>query len=225
MRTQRLLTLLEHLRGRAQPVAAERLAEELGVSVRTIYRDMAALQAMGAPLRGASGLGYQLEAGYFLPPLGFDADELDAIALGMRLVAARGDDHLADAARRVTAKLGSVLAPGARQRLARLPLRAVSAPDDTPPPLPGALRTLRRAIRQHCVVHLHYRDLGGRDSTRAVRPLGLTVFDRVWLLTGWCEQRGDFRNFRIERIQALEVTARTFEPEFGRRFEDYLKRL
>ena len=225
MRTQRLLNLLEHLRGRAQPVAAERLASELGVSVRTIYRDMAALQAIGAPIRGESGLGYQLEAGYFLPPLGFDADELDAIVLGMRLVAARGDDALADAARRVTAKVSGVLAPDARRRLAQLPLRAVSNFAEAGSTLPGTLRTLRRAIRQQRFVNLRYRDLGERDTSRTVRPLGLTVFDQVWLLTGWCVHRQDFRNFRTDRILALEISPQSFTPEFGKRFEDYLKRL
>lgn len=125
MRTLRLFALLDHLRARLGPISAEALALELGVSMRTIYRDMATLQAMGAPVRGESGIGYQLEKGYFLPPLRFDADEQEALMLGLRLIAARGDTALASAARRASAKIGAVLGEGDGAAYAELPLRAI----------------------------------------------------------------------------------------------------
>jgi predicted DNA-binding transcriptional regulator YafY len=221
----RLFQLLESLRGRTRPVAAQSIAEALGVSLRTIYRDMATLQAMGAPIRGESGLGYQLEAGYFLPPMGFDADELDAIVLGTRLVAARGDEELTEAARRVTAKIGAVLSNDTRQHFEHLPLRVASAQGDATAHVPGMMRTLRLAIRDHAILQIEYSDLQKRRSLREIRPLGLTMFDQVWLLTAWCEHRDSFRNFRLDRLRSARRIGRRFTLERGKRFEDYLQQI
>ncbi len=225
MRTQRLFRLLETLRGRRQPVPAHELAEAAGVSLRTLYRDMADLQAMGAPVRGASGLGYQLDAGYFLPPLNFDADERDVIMLGTRLIAARGDEALAEAARRVAAKVAAIMPAASRQQFERLPLRAASANGDASAHVPGLMRTLRHAVRHRAVLSVEYVDLQARHSQRTLRPLGLTLFDQTWLLTAWCELRDDFRNFRLDRLQSARLTGQAFVPERGKRFEDYLTRL
>lgn len=225
MRTLRLFSLLEHLRGRHRPVSAEVLASELDVSVRTIYRDMSTLQKIGAPIRGEAGVGYLMEKGYFLPPLHFDADELDAIMLGTRLIAARGDDELARAARRVSAKIGAVMVGNAGEAYQRLPLRAVSRPSEESAKAGLQLGFLRRAIRDRALTEIVYVDLGGRESRRIARPLGLTVFDAVWLLTIWCEQKHDFRNLRVDRIAQAQRTGASFRHEAGKRFEDYLKTL
>ncbi len=225
MRTQRLFQLLEILRGRRQAVSAQVLADATSVSLRTLYRDMADLRAMGAPIRGEPGLGYWLESGYFLPPLRFDADELDAIVLGLRLVAARGDEELTQAAHRVIAKVSAVMSDEGRQGFERLPLQAATARADAETHAPGVMRTLRLAIRDRAVLRIDYQDLQGRDSRRHVQPLGLTVFDQVWLLTAWCEARDDFRNFRVDRLRAVHRTGERFALEQGRRFEDYLQLL
>lgn len=223
MRTLRLFSLLDRLRGRREPVAAEVLAGELDVSIRTIYRDMASLQAMGAPIRGESGLGYQIEKGYFLPPLSFDADELDAIMLGMRLVAAKGDSGLAEAGRRVTGKIGAVLDRDQSDRFASLPLLAVTRGSIESRKSEAHLAGLRQALRERSFIILRYLDLKEQESLRLCRPLGLVAFDDVWVLTVWCEARQDFRNFRVDRIQSFEASGKRFRPERGKRFEDYLK--
>jgi predicted DNA-binding transcriptional regulator YafY len=223
MRTLRLFSLLDQLRGRREPVSAEVLARELDVSARTIYRDMASLQAMGAPIRGESGIGYQIEKGYFLPPLSFDADELDAIMLGMRLVAAKGDSGLAEAGRRVTGKIGAVLDPDRRERFASLPLLAVTRGSSERRQSEANLGGLRQALRERLFIILRYVDLKEQESLRLCRPLGLVAFDDVWVLTVWCEARQDFRNFRVDRIQSFETSGKRFRPEPGKRFEDYLK--
>lgn len=229
MRTYRLMTLLDHLRRRSAPVSAEVLAAETGVSVRTLYRDMATLQGMGVPVRGEAGVGYRLEKGAFLPPLSFDPDELDAVMLGLRLVAARGDAPLAQAARRVTGKIAAALPEDRRDAYTRLPWRAASR--GAAPTADGAddgrrhLDVLRTAVRDRAVLRLAYRDAAGRASDRTVHPLGLTVFDTVWLLTAWCETRDAFRDFRLDRITAVAPTGTTFAPLPGRRFEDYLATL
>lgn len=225
MRTLRLFSLLDHLRGRRAPVSAEQLARALDVSPRTIYRDMATLQAMGAPIRGEAGIGYQMEKGYFLPPLHFDPDELDALMLGMRLVAARGEPALGEAAQRALTKIGAVLSEEKREAYRELPLKAVSRPSEVQAQAARHLAFLRAAIRERAVLRIHYRDLKGRESWRDGRPLGLTVFDDVWLLTIWCERRSDFRNLRVDRVIEVSRTGRSFRPERGKRFEDYIRTL
>lgn len=225
MRTLRLFALLDHLRGRRSPVSAETLAMELNVSIRTIYRDMATLQAMGAPVRGEAGIGYQMARGFFLPPLHFDADELEAIMLGTRLVTARGDGELVDAARRVSAKVSVAMDGEVGETYARLPLRAVSRQSPESMKARANLGVLRKAIRERALLDIRYVDLQDLGSRRTARPLGLTVFDTAWLLTVWCETKHDFRNLRVDRIEAVERTGRRFRPEAGKRFEDYLKTL
>jgi predicted DNA-binding transcriptional regulator YafY len=225
MKTLRLFELLDRLRRARQPISAATLAREFAVSERTIYRDMVALQAIGAPVVGEAGLGYQLEDGFFLPPLRFDADELDAIRLGLQLAKARGDAALNTAADRAIAKIAAVLAGGEGDAFQDAPWRAVSKAAPPAPLASDLLVRLRQAIRQRTVIALSYIDLKDQLSDRVARPLGLTVFDGTWLLTIWCETRGDFRNLRVERITALTPLDRRFRPERGKRFEDYLKTL
>ena len=221
MRSARLFAILDQLRLSRGPVPARLLADLTGVTERTIYRDMATLQAMGAPIRGEGGLGYQMEKGHFLPPLNFDPDELDAIALGMRLVAARGDEKLGDAAGRVAAKIDAVLPDKDRGEARQDRLIAYS-------PAAAAqhiLGPLREAIRRRRKLDITYQDLQGRSSARRIRPLGLTAFDTLWLLTAWCEERADFRNFRLDRLESVTETGINFTPERGREFRDYLATL
>jgi predicted DNA-binding transcriptional regulator YafY len=221
MRTARLFSLLDHLRTRRQPVSAQVLAVALGVSVRTIYRDMATLQAMGAPIRGEGGVGYQIEKGHFLPPFHFDSDELDAIALGMRMIGARGDEALAEAAARVIAKIEAVVPDADHGKITRSQMIAYS-------PASRAQRflgRLRSAIRRRRKLKITYNDSQGADSIRLIRPLGLTAFDAIWLLTAWCEEKNEFRNFRVDRLCDLAQTGAHFSPDTGKEFKDYLKAL
>ncbi len=225
MKTLRQFALLDELRLARQPVSAEALAQRLGVSPRTIYRDVVSLQAMGAPVRGESGLGYQLERGYFLPPLQFDPDEMEAIMLGLRLVMARDGGTLHEAAARVSGKVAAAMGEDDGARFRTLPLLAVTRPRAGDDLAAQWSSLLRRAIRERRIVELTYLELEGRASRRAVHSLGLTLFDDVWLLTAWCELRDDFRNFRLDRIAGIEETGATFRLQKGRRFKDYLARL
>ncbi len=222
MRTIRLFSILDYLRGKRHPVTAETLAEEHEVSVRTIYRDMGVLIDMGAPIRGEGGIGYQLEKGYFLPPLHFDYDEMDALVLGMRMIAARGDEDLSEAAVRVLGKINAVVSGDDLDKGERA-LLAVSVEEDSSQ-IPF-LSVLRLAIRDKEKLDLSYCDLKGNSSERIVRPLGLTVFDQVWLLTGWCENKEDFRNFRVDRLESVKTVGLKFAVEAGKEFRDYLATL
>lgn len=218
MRVFRIFDLLDRLRLRSAPVSAETLAEEMGVSLRTIYRDLADLQALGAPIRGEGGIGYVMEKGYFMPSLHLQPQELEALAFGARLVAARGDTALAEAAGSALAKITSAVGADDRTTLLQAPLEAGPSSLAAVP----HLNPLRIAIRDRCLLHLRYRDLSDRRSERIARPLGLTAFDAVWLLTIWCERAQGFRHLRVDRIEVLEKTGGRFQHERGKRFADCL---
>lgn len=224
MRLHRLFTILDRLRLARTPIAAENLAESMGVSLRTMYRDMATLKDIGAPIRGEGGVGYQLEPGYFLPPLHFDEDELDAVILGMKLVGARGDGPLSEAAARALSKVRAAVSNKHKREVANAPLGAFSTKERSGSAI-RFLSPLRKAIRQRDKVDLRYRDAQGHDTNRRIRPLGLTAFDAVWCLTAWCETRQAFRNFRIDRIQGMDATGEHFSSEQGKEFGDYIESL
>lgn len=222
MRLFRLLRLLDHFRTRTTPVTARELAPLMEVSIRSLYRDIADLQAMGAPIRGEGGVGYVMERGYFLPSLRFDDEELHALALGLRLAGERSSDQLADAARRATAKIAAAVGDGGREPLLAAPLAAgPSAAADAARTSP-AFDDIRRAIGRRAELRIDYLSLAGTRSSRLARPLGLTAFDGCWLLTIWCELAQDFRHLRLDRIEAYAQTGRRFRDERGKRFADVL---
>lgn len=220
MRLFRLFQLLDELRLRRSAIPARTLAQSMGVSLRTLYRDIADLQAMGAPIRGEGGVGYVIEPGYFMPSLRLDNDELSALALGLRLVAARTDPGMSEAARRAAAKIASAVGEGARREFLDSSFEAGPSDAANTP----HLEVLRDALRQRNVLEIDYKSLAGRCSTRFARPLGLTVFDSVWLLTVWCETARDFRHLRVDLISDVRVTSQQFRDERGRRFSDCLER-
>lgn len=204
-RTQRLLDLLQILRRHRFPVSGARLAGELGVSLRTLYRDMATLQAQGACIDAEPGLGYVLRPGFMLPPLMFSEEEVEALVLGMRWAADRGDSRLADAARDVLAKIAAVLPEDLRHDLDSSAL--LVAPSRREAGGEALLPQIRQAIRAERKLRLRYRDARGADSERLVWPFALGYFDHVRVLVAWCELRQAFRHFRADRIDALTVEA------------------
>ncbi|MDP3196998.1 YafY family protein [Tabrizicola sp.] len=221
MRLFRLLSLLDALRLRHGPVTARQIAADCGISLRTAYRDIADLQAMGAPIRGEGGVGYVLEPGYFLPPLGLDEEELEALALGAGLVAGCGDAALGAAAQRALAKVA-----GATRSERRAVL--IDPILDAAPPAPALavtdLAPIRRAIRERRMTEIDYLSLSGQASHRRARPLGLTVFNHAWLLTIWCETAQDFRHLRADLISRFHPLPDRFRPESGKRLADCHRR-
>ncbi len=222
MRLFRLFRLLDVMRLRTTPVTAASLAADFGVSVRSIYRDIADLQAMGAPIRGEGGMGYVMERGYFLPSLRFETDELDAIVLGLRLVSERTAPVLDGAARRAAAKISSALGDTQKESMIDAPLAA--GPGSAPSGDAGSkvFSKLRSAIASKELLSIGYLNAEGRSSTREARPLGLTLFENAWLLTIWCETAQDFRHLRLDRIMFVEGMGRVFRMEKGKRFKDAL---
>lgn len=203
-RAERLLDLLQILRRHRRPVAGQSLAEELNISLRTLYRDIASLQAQGARIEGEAGLGYLLHPDFTLPPLMFSTEEVEALALGASWVQDRADGALAAAARDALAKIAAVLPESRRAALESHTLLVG----------PGAairagiaeLDTIRAAIRAERKLHIAYADAAGAPTHRTIWPISLAFFDRARVVVAWCELRVGFRHFRTDRITALAAT-------------------
>lgn len=202
-RSQRLLTLLQVLRRYRQPVSGATLAAETGVSLRTLYRDIATLQAEGADIEGEAGIGYVLRPGYMLPPLMFTREEIEALMLGFRFVEKRTDETIASAARNALAKIDAVLPEDLRRDMAEV---ALLVGPGTPLAAERVdLQILRQALRTEKPLVLAYRDKRGDLSSRTVWPCALTFFDGIRVLVAWCTLRQDFRHFRTDRIESAEA--------------------
>lgn len=197
------------LLGRRRAVTARELAEQLQVSERTIYRDIADLSLSGVPVAGEAGVGYLMRGGFQLPPLMFDAEELAALALGSRMVQGWSDPELGRAAERALLKIEAVLPLGLKNELDR---QALLVPDfHVPPAMVAPLSHLRRAIREARKVRFDYTRADGEASLRTVRPVGLFFWGEAWTLAAWCELRDDFRTFRLDRMRDLVSLDETFE--------------
>lgn len=203
-RAQRLLDLVQALRRHRRPVSGRKLAAELGVSIRTLYRDVVTLQGQGAPIEGEPGLGYVLKPGFMLPPLMFSEEEIEALALGARWVADRADGALALAARDAMAKIVAVLPADMAGRVEEGAL--ILGPGRKSVDAPGIdLAAIRQAIRAGRKVAIGYGDDRARVSQRVVWPLALSFFEHVRVLVAWCELREDFRHFRTDRLTGFEM--------------------
>ena len=220
-RADRLFQILQLLRGRPSATARE-LALELEVSERTIYRDVADLMKSGVAIEGEAGVGYVLDESFSLPPLMFTRPEVEALVAGMRMIEAWGDAQLARDARAVLGKVETVLADPLREALRAVP---IFAPDLQALGRTENIGILRRATLERNKLCFTYEDRAGVRTRRTVRPLGLACWANAWTLLGWCELREDFRNFRIDRMEALEVLEERFVAEPGRDLPAFLERV
>lgn len=218
-RAQRLLDLIQLLRRYRYPVSGKHLAAELGVSLRTLYRDIATLQAQGASIDGEAGVGYVLRPGFMLPPLMFSEEEIEALVLGSRWVARRTDKKLGLAATNVLAKIAAVLPEDMRHQLEFSglligPAKILVERDDDREAL------IRHAIRNEYKLQIDYTDVKGDSSQRIIWPLALGFFEEVHVIVAWCELRSDFRHFRTDRILALT----SLETRYPKRRRTLLKK-
>lgn len=200
-RADRLLRIIQLLRRHRRPVTGQRMAEELEVSLRTLYRDIADLITDGVPIRGEAGVGYVLGEGYDLPPLMFKADELEAIMLGLSWVARRGDKALQIASQDVVAKIGTVLPESLRPFFYDAPLFTAPRYNELIDQID--VGEVRSAIRAQRKLSIAYQDERGEVTKRVIWPIAITYFDPQRLLIGWCELRQGFRHFRTDRISEL----------------------
>ncbi|PCI38155.1 MAG: DNA-binding transcriptional regulator [Thiotrichales bacterium] len=222
-RADRLFRIVEYLKARRQVVTGATLSTELNVSLRTIYRDIADLVLSGVPIIGEAGMGYVLDKAYVVRPLMFDVEELDALMLGAQMVKSWGDTELAKAAQQAIDKITSVLPEKLQKEIAENFL--FSMPSNAGPLITVDFTSLRRAIRSKNFVQFSYTREDGAASTRKIRPLCMAFFGPVWLLLGWCKMRNDFRNFRLDRMSNMQITADRFFDEKGKRLYDYKQQM
>lgn len=218
-RSDRLFDLIQILRDGRLHRAAD-LAAALGVSVRSIWRDMAVLAASGMPVEGERGVGYILRAPLTLPPMMLTPAEMLALRQGVALVAGGADPGLAAAARSLATKIATV-APGPREESEGEDLFAArsAAPLRASPQLP----LLRKAIRQSERLTVAVLDSEGKLTQRDIRPLVLSLSETAWTLGAWSETRAGFEDFGLDRLLDIVPRGETFPREPGRRLADYRK--
>ncbi|SNY94190.1 Predicted DNA-binding transcriptional regulator YafY, contains an HTH and WYL domains [Cohaesibacter sp. ES.047] len=221
-RADRLFEIVQFLRG-GRLLTAQALADRLEVSKRTIYRDILDLQASGVPIEGEAGVGYVLSSDYHVPPLSFTPDEIAALVLGARMVKAWASEDLKNAAEEALVKIDAVVPDGMRNLMSETQLYAMKLEDQGSERM--TLDQLRLACKERRVIVMTYLSLEGQGSTRRVRPLGLYFWGRVWTLLSWCELRQDFRSFRVDHIEGLDVIEEHFPVEKGRELRDYVARM
>jgi predicted DNA-binding transcriptional regulator YafY len=201
-------------------LTAAALAEDLEVTVRTVYRDIATLQARRVPIEGAAGIGYMMRRGFDLPPLMFTVEEIEAIAVGARLVARTGDLGLQDAAESVLSKVTVVLPDGLRTQLASAPIFVSES--GAPVSERVDLSAVRQAIRDEHKLRIAYEDERGARSERTIWPIAVAYYVQATLIGAWCELRGDYRHFRADRIVSLAVLEECYPSDNGRLMAEWL---
>ena len=220
-KAERLNEIVHHLRRMHQAVTAYTLAALFEVSPRTIYRDIQDLMDSGIPITGEAGVGYVIDKQYHLPPIMFDADEIEAIALGIGMVSNWTDAAFARKAKSAYEKIQATLTAPMIHELTQI--STFSAPSRYKIPWKVNFTEVRECIRRKQFVTFSYLDLSDQVTERTIRPLALISFSPIWLLAGWCEMRQNFRNFRLDRISDFSVSPQRFRDEKGKALSDYLK--
>ena len=220
-RADRLFRIVQLLRS-GRLLTAERLAQKLEVSPRTVYRDVRDLQLAGTPIEGEAGVGYTLRRDLDLPPLMFTREELTALVLGARLVAAWGGTENVRAARSALDRIEAVLPPDMREGLDSIQLYSPSF--QMCAEHRDRLDPLHTACSTRTVLRIAYTREDGQPSTRTIRPLALYFWSGVWTLVAWCDLRGDFRSFRLDRMLRVALRPESFTPRPGQQLADYIRR-
>ncbi len=202
--TDRLFEIIQILRSEPGVITARQIADRLEVSTRTVYRDIQTLQGMRTPIEGEAGVGYMMRQGYDLPALNFSTDEIEAIVVGLSLVAQTGDKGLQRAAQQVSDKID--MARGLYESL-QVSNREALIPQAVNPEI------IRRAIRSEQKLDIQYRDENEVESERRIRPLAIIYYVHAMLLVSWCEMRNDFRHFRIDRMLSCNETEDFFKNQ------------
>ena len=219
-RADRLFQIVQYLRG-GRLVTAAKLGETLEVSERTIYRDIADLQASGVPIDGEAGVGYVMRAGYDLPPLMFTRDEIVALVAGARLIRAWGGIAMARAAEEALVKIEAVLPDAERSRANQIQIHAIA--EEMTPQVRARIDEIERAVETRRRLALSYIDAEEQRTERTIRPLGLWFWGKVWTLVAWCELRNDFRMFRLDRIAKMADSGESFGAERGKSLTDFYR--
>lgn len=220
-RADRLFRLATLMQRRSGPITAKSIGDELEVSVRTVYRDIADLIGSGVPIIGEAGIGYQMASDFTMPPLMLTNEEVEAAVFGLAVAEEWGDRDLKIAARSLRDKINASLPERLQAVLADT---RIVAPSDKRSPVIGIKESeIRRCIRSRTVIQISYKDTKGTPSNRCVWPLGLVFFNTIWMLGCWCETRNAYRFFRLDRIANIDVLSRRFPYREDRKFENLME--
>lgn len=221
-RAERLFQLTTLLRNRRTVLTAKQMSEHLRVSERTIYRDIQSLSLSGVPIEGEAGVGYRLSHRYQLPPLMFDREEVEALLLGARMVSSWGDTEMAIHANQAIQKILAVLPDHLRHSDESLPLLVPNI-EEVQKFYTAHSQPMREAIRLRQRVAMDYVRADDEHSSRTIEPLGMIFWGKVWTLVAWCQLRGDYRTFRLDRIQSILVTDEKFETSENKSLKHFLQ--
>ncbi len=221
-RADRLFQIIQIMR-RHKITTAARLADELEVSERTVYRDIRDLISSGVPISGEAGVGYALSKTYDFPPLMFTRDEIESLVLGARIVKSFGDKKLARAAEEILVKVEEVLPVNLKEKISKSNLYSVNfkCSEKTA----ENLEEIRVFITKQKKIEIYYESVKDNKTKRVIRPLSLFFTGPEWLLTAWCELRNDFRNFRVDRLKTIIELDESFSHEPGKTINDFFKRV
>ncbi|HBV6391631.1 TPA: YafY family transcriptional regulator [Klebsiella aerogenes] len=197
-RTERLLELLQILRAQRYPITASTLSERLGISVRSLYRDIKTLQDQGVRIEGGTGIGYIVKSDFHLPPLNLSHEEINAITLGLNWVSHNTDDDFKNTARNALAKIHAVI-PDELKNLIESQSYLIGPAESNE----VFFKDIRSAIKKQRKIKIKYCDKKGAYSFRVIWPIGLAYMQSCWLLVAWCEMRNDFRHFRTDQIAEM----------------------
>jgi len=219
-RADRLIKMTHYLRQRRRAVTAKQIAEAFDICTRTVYRDIQCLMDSNVPIKGEAGIGYLIDKQYYLPPITFDADELEAIGLGISMVRQWTDNKFAEKATNAFEKIQAVLPSNLQGELQQITTYAV--PTRPPVPWTVSFSELRECIRDQRKISVVYVAESQQRTTRTLQPLALFFFSPVWLLASWCEKRKDFRNFRLDRIEKIVVSEDFFDDQEDKNLAAYM---
>ena len=218
-RADRLIKIVHYLRRMRRAVTARQIADHFEVCQRTVYRDIQDLMNSGVPIYGEAGVGYVIDKNYHLPPVMFNFDELEAIALGINMVRTWTDEKFSKTAESALEKIQAVLSASLLNDMQQLTTYSEESRGKVPWEV--SFSDIRECIRSRHKIEFHYTDLSDKTSRRTIRPLSLVFFGPVWLVLGWCELRKDFRSFRLDRMADLAIPGTTFNDEKGKTLEAY----
>ena len=221
-RADRLFRIVSLLRSGRMMTGAQ-LAERLQISPRTLYRDVSDLQRTGTPITGEAGVGYTLRKDEHLPPMHFTPEEMTALVLGARMAGAWGSESTQSAANDALVKIEAALPAEHRSRVDRVLLFAPSFAH--PASTRKLLDRLHAACTQNRVLRFGYTDVAGRETERAVHPLGLFFWGNRWTLVAWCRRRDDFRHFRLDRMREVAVSEEVFVSKRGQRLQEFIRKV
>ena len=219
-RADRLFQLIQLLR-RGRVVTAQTLADRLSVSTRTVYRDIQDLTLTGVPIEGEAGVGYILRYKMDIPPLMFDKDELEALALGAQMVSAWGSSELAASATQALDKITAAIPDELKSKIEQSRMFAFQYYDNRK--TSEMLEQVRQALNERMTMRIQYQRADGEVSKRLVDPLGLFFWGGAWTLVAWCKLREGYRQFRIDRIKAFALTGERYQESQGRSLNDYIE--